>query len=172
MPAVPPILPFGPFAASLMKACPGNGGRPARLLQSETLWFRLLLPGVLRTPVAAAFPASAALWKPVWILLFPIFAFIGGLYSSKKALSSGFFPFLKRRFFFREGGFLLFERTLPQRVRNERFCAPRLTHTRKYGIFSTAKRTSGCSAVGSAPALGAGCRGFKSLHSDQKSADA
>ena len=27
----------------------------------------------------------------------------------------------------------------------------------------------GCSAVGSAPALGAGCRGFESLHSDQKS---
>ena len=27
---------------------------------------------------------------------------------------------------------------------------------------------TGCSAVGSAPALGAGCRGFKSLHSDQK----
>ena len=27
---------------------------------------------------------------------------------------------------------------------------------------------SGCSAVGSAPALGAGCRGFESLHSDQK----
>ena len=26
---------------------------------------------------------------------------------------------------------------------------------------------SGCSAVGSAPALGAGCRGFESLHSDQ-----
>ena len=25
----------------------------------------------------------------------------------------------------------------------------------------------GCSAVGSAPALGAGCRGFESLHSDQ-----
>ena len=25
---------------------------------------------------------------------------------------------------------------------------------------------SGCSAVGSAPALGAGCRGFESLHSD------
>ena len=28
-------------------------------------------------------------------------------------------------------------------------------------------RISGCSAAGSAPALGAGCRGFKSLHSDQ-----
>ena len=28
---------------------------------------------------------------------------------------------------------------------------------------------TGCSAVGSAPALGAGCRGFESLHSDQKS---
>ena len=27
-------------------------------------------------------------------------------------------------------------------------------------------RIPGCSAVGSAPALGAGCRGFKSLHSD------
>ena len=27
-------------------------------------------------------------------------------------------------------------------------------------------KISGCSAVGSAPALGAGCRGFKSLHSD------
>ena len=27
--------------------------------------------------------------------------------------------------------------------------------------------TSGCSAAGSAPALGAGCREFKSLHSDQ-----
>ena len=26
---------------------------------------------------------------------------------------------------------------------------------------------SGCSAVGSAPALGAGCREFESLHSDQ-----
>ena len=26
---------------------------------------------------------------------------------------------------------------------------------------------TGCSAVGSAPALGAGCRGFESLHSDQ-----
>ena len=30
---------------------------------------------------------------------------------------------------------------------------------------------SGCSAVGSAPALGAGCRGFESLHSDQKSSE-
>ena len=29
------------------------------------------------------------------------------------------------------------------------------------------KIKSGCSAVGSAPALGAGCRGFESLHSDQ-----
>ena len=28
-------------------------------------------------------------------------------------------------------------------------------------------RIPGCSAVGSAPALGAGCRGFESLHSDQ-----
>lgn len=28
--------------------------------------------------------------------------------------------------------------------------------------------STGCGAVGSAPALGAGCRGFKSLHSDQK----
>ena len=27
---------------------------------------------------------------------------------------------------------------------------------------------SGCSAAGSAPALGAGCRRFKSCHSDQK----
>ena len=27
---------------------------------------------------------------------------------------------------------------------------------------------SGCSAVGSAPALGAGCRRFESCHSDQK----
>ena len=30
------------------------------------------------------------------------------------------------------------------------------------------KEKPGCSAVGSAPALGAGCRGFESLHSDQK----
>ena len=28
------------------------------------------------------------------------------------------------------------------------------------------KQITGCSAAGSAPALGAGCRGFKSLHSD------
>ena len=31
---------------------------------------------------------------------------------------------------------------------------------------------TGCSAVGSAPALGAGCREFKSLHSDHKSHNA
>ncbi len=33
------------------------------------------------------------------------------------------------------------------------------------------KEKSGCSAVGSAPALGAGCRGFESLHSDHVVAD-
>ncbi len=31
---------------------------------------------------------------------------------------------------------------------------------------------SGCSAVGSAPALGAGCRRFKSCHSDQSAVPA
>gem|GEM_PF-1723452 len=37
--------------------------------------------------------------------------------------------------------------------------------------YKTIKYSSGCSAVGSAPALGAGCRGFESLHSDQKKSD-
>ena len=35
----------------------------------------------------------------------------------------------------------------------------------------TEKRISGCSATGSAPALGAGCWEFKSPHSDQKSSE-
>ncbi len=42
--------------------------------------------------------------------------------------------------------------------------------TNHYNI-SVAKQ-SGCSAVGSAPALGAGCREFEPLHSDQKDCNA
>ena len=36
-------------------------------------------------------------------------------------------------------------------------------------ISNSISNLSGCSAVGSAPALGAGCREFESRHSDQKS---
>ena len=42
-----------------------------------------------------------------------------------------------------------------------------LTDCKNYAIIAVRKTQPGCSAIGSAPALGAGCRGFESLHSDQ-----
>ena len=50
----------------------------------------------------------------------------------------------------------------------EKSCG-RMTHTFRRGFLKKPLRAfSGCSAAGSAPALGAGCRRFESCHSDQK----
>ena len=70
------------------------------------------------------------------------------------------------------------EHMLSQRSKFCEPCEQRISDTAKGGeaedvVRQTAHKLlqlniSGCSADGSAPALGAGCRGFESLHSDQK----
>ena len=51
-------------------------------------------------------------------------------------------------------------------VQHDRNLGEYLTNLKTYGIIDSCNKISGCSAVGSAPALGAGCRRFESCHSD------